>query len=44
MQAAYVERFSPGERVEVDAPHFMEPVVPDEIAAAVRRVIDRATD
>lgn len=40
--AGYVDRFSPGELVWVDAPHFMEPVVPDEIATAVRAVIDRA--
>ncbi|MFQ6170411.1 alpha/beta fold hydrolase [Oryzobacter sp. R7] len=40
--AGYVSRFAPGEVIEVDAPHFMEPVVPDEIAAAVREVVDRA--
>lgn len=37
-QAAYVERFSPGILRWVDAPHFMEPVVPDVIADAVREV------
>jgi pimeloyl-ACP methyl ester carboxylesterase len=39
-QAAYVDRFSPGTLVTVDAPHFMEPVIPDQIADAVRDVID----
>ena len=38
LQAAYVDRFSPGILRWVDAPHFMEPVVPDVIAAAVREV------
>jgi alpha/beta hydrolase fold len=37
-QAAYVHRFSPGRLEWVDAPHFMEPVVPDVIARAVREV------
>ena len=37
-QAAYVDRFSPGILHWVDAPHFMEPVVPDVIAGAVREV------
>jgi pimeloyl-ACP methyl ester carboxylesterase len=37
-QAAYVDRFSPGILDWVDAPHFMEPVVPDVIADAVRKV------
>jgi pimeloyl-ACP methyl ester carboxylesterase len=37
-QAAYVDRFSPGILRWVDAPHFMEPVVPDVIADAVREV------
>jgi pimeloyl-ACP methyl ester carboxylesterase len=34
----YVDRFSPGRLIWVDAPHFMEPVVPREIADAVRDV------
>jgi pimeloyl-ACP methyl ester carboxylesterase len=38
VQAAYVDRFSPGILRWVDAPHFMEPVVPDVIAGAVREV------
>ncbi len=42
LQAAYVDRFSPGRRVEVDAPHFMEPVIPEQIAEEVRRVIEQA--
>ena len=37
-QAAFVDRFAPGELRWVDAPHFMEPVVPDVIARAVRDV------
>lgn len=37
-QADYVHRFSPGKLVWVDAPHFMEPLVPGEIAEAVRGV------
>ncbi len=36
---AYVGRFSPGKLVWVDAPHFMEPAVPDEIATALHDVI-----
>lgn len=39
----YVARFSPGELRWVDAPHFMEPVVPDEIAAAVLDVAAQAS-
>ena len=41
--AGFVERFSPGELRWVDSPHFMEPVVPDEIAEALRTVIERGT-
>jgi pimeloyl-ACP methyl ester carboxylesterase len=37
-QAAYVDRFHPGILRWVDAPHWMEPVVPDVIADAVREV------
>jgi len=37
-QAAFVDRFSPGQLKWVDAPHFMEPVVPEQIAQAVRDV------
>ena len=39
VQAAYVERFSPGVLRWVDSPHFMEPEIPDEIADAVREVV-----
>ena len=35
--AAYVDRFSPGILRWVDAPHFMEPVVPDVIATRCAR-------
>jgi hypothetical protein len=42
LQAAYVDRFFPGKLVEVDAPHFMEPAIPEEIAQAVRDVTARA--
>jgi pimeloyl-ACP methyl ester carboxylesterase len=41
-QRAYVDRFSPGTYVRVDAPHFMEPVIPDQIADALRAVIAQA--
>lgn len=37
-QQAYVDRFSPGILRWVDAPHFMEPVIPDVIADAVQEV------
>jgi pimeloyl-ACP methyl ester carboxylesterase len=40
LQSAYVHRFSPGRVIKVNTPHFMEPVIPDKIAAAVRQVID----
>lgn len=43
-QADYVDRFSPGKLLWVDAPHFMEPIVPDEIAEAVRDVASMARD
>jgi len=42
LQANYVGRFSPGRIVSLDAPHFMEPVVPDEIAALVLDVVAQA--
>ena len=37
-QAAFVDRFSPGILRWVEAPHFMEPVVPDVIANAIREL------
>lgn len=39
LRAEYVDRFSPGKLVEVDAPHFMEPAIPKQIADALRAVI-----
>ncbi|MDR7253131.1 pimeloyl-ACP methyl ester carboxylesterase [Nocardioides sp. BE266] len=36
LQADYVDRFSPGVLHWVDAPHWMEPVVPEVIADAIR--------
>ncbi len=42
LQQDYVDRFSPGALKKVDAPHFMEPVIPDRIAAEVREVIAAA--
>jgi len=38
-QKAFVDRFAPGEFRWIDAPHWMEPVVPDQIAQAVRDVV-----
>jgi hypothetical protein len=38
----YVGRFSPGTFIPIDAPHFMEPAIPDEIAEALREVIAQA--
>jgi predicted esterase len=38
-QKAFVARFAPGEFRWVDAPHWMEPVAPDQIAQAVRDVV-----
>jgi pimeloyl-ACP methyl ester carboxylesterase len=43
-QKAFVARFAPGQFRWVDAPHFMEPVVPDQIAQAVRDVVALAED
>jgi pimeloyl-ACP methyl ester carboxylesterase len=40
--AAYVDRFEPGELIMADAPHYMEPAIPDEIADALRDVIAKA--
>jgi hypothetical protein len=39
LQEDAMDHFDPGEVRLVDAPHDMEPVIPDEIAAAVREVI-----
>ena len=37
-QTAFVDRFSPGILRWIEAPHFMEPVVPDVIAHTIREV------
>jgi hypothetical protein len=37
-----VDRFSPGTLKRVDAPHFMEPVIPDQIVEELRGVIAAA--
>lgn len=42
LQAAYVDRFSPGTLIWADAPHFMEPAIPGEIVEALRAVIAQA--
>lgn len=42
VQEAFVDRFSPGTYLRVDAPHFMEPAIPDEIVEALRTVISQA--
>jgi hypothetical protein len=38
-QQAFVDRFSPGRLVVVDAPHFMEPAIPERIAEEVKSVV-----
>ena len=43
VQAAYVHRFSPGKVIRVNAPHFMEPMIPEQIAEEVRGVIQAAS-
>ena len=42
LQKAYVERFSPGKYLRVDAPHFMEVAVPERITRELRQVIASA--
>lgn len=37
-----VSRYSPGELIFVESPHFMEPVIPAEIAEALRDVLTKA--
>jgi pimeloyl-ACP methyl ester carboxylesterase len=39
VRQAFVDRWSPGELREVDAPHFMEPSISSEIIDALREVI-----
>lgn len=38
-QQAFVRQFKPGQLKYVDAPHYMEPEIPDQIATEVRTVI-----
>lgn len=40
----FVARFTNGRLAVVDSPHYMEPAVPDEIAAEIVRVVDLASD
>ena len=40
-QRRFLDRFPEGELVIVDAPHYMEPVIPDRIAEEVMEVADR---
>lgn len=42
LQQRLVDQFSPGRIVSVDTPHYMEPVIPEQIAAEVRTVIEAA--
>jgi pimeloyl-ACP methyl ester carboxylesterase len=39
-QQSLVDRFAPGKLIVLDVPHFMEPVIPDRIAAEVEDVIE----
>ena len=39
LQEAYAKRFSPGRYLRVDAPHFMEVAIPEQITKELRRVI-----
>jgi pimeloyl-ACP methyl ester carboxylesterase len=43
LRAEFVDRYSPGTLTFIDAPHFMEPAIPNEIADALREVIAQAT-
>jgi pimeloyl-ACP methyl ester carboxylesterase len=42
MQQRFIDLWSPGKRIIVDTPHYMEPVIPGQIADAVRQVIAEA--
>ena len=42
LQEAYAKRFSPGRYLRVDAPHFMEVAIPEQITKELRRVIASA--
>ena len=41
-QQGFINRFSRGRLEVVDAPHNMEPVIPDKIIAETRRVVELA--
>jgi pimeloyl-ACP methyl ester carboxylesterase len=41
-QQGFINRFSQGRLEVVDAPHHMEPVIPDKIIAETRRVVELA--
>jgi pimeloyl-ACP methyl ester carboxylesterase len=42
VQKAFVDRFSPGTYIRVDAPHLMEHAIPEQIVEALRNVIAQA--
>ena len=42
LQEEFVDRFSPGQLIRLDVPHYMEPVIPERIAEEVRGVIAAA--
>ena len=41
-QQEFADRFPNGKLVLYDVPHYMEPEIPEEIAAEIRAVIDAA--
>jgi pimeloyl-ACP methyl ester carboxylesterase len=41
-QQGFINRFSQGRLEVVDAPHHMEPVIPDKIVAETRRIVELA--
>jgi hypothetical protein len=40
--AKYVDRYSPGELVEVESPHYMEAAVPERVVQELEKVIAKA--
>lgn len=42
LREAFVARYSPGELIFVDAPHYMEPVIPDQMVDVIRDVVSKA--
>ena len=42
MQDRFVHLWSPGKRIEVDTPHYTEPVIPQRIADYLREVMAEA--